>query len=145
MNYNYFEIFLIKFYWVGRIQIISVTVLMVCLIQIPSMSFAALYKEISLTESASTSGINQLLTIWRKKYNMVRDLVAELNIFLGQLIIIVVFATMISSINLTFLVINKIKKNETLYLFECIFEIVTNTVCLTSLALISEQIPQQVS
>ena len=145
MNLSYFEILLHKFYWITRIQMISVTVLMVCLIRIPSMSFAAICKEISLRESASDSEINQLLTIWKKKYNRVRDLVAELNIFLGQPMIIVVFTAMISSINMTSVAINKIKKNEMLYLFEYIFGILTNTVCLTLLALISEQIPQQVS
>ena len=132
-------------YWISSIPMISVLVFIVGLIRIASMSLAVLYKEIYFRESASTSEMNQLIMKWRKSYILVRDLVAEMNACFGQQIIIVVFITIISSINLTFVVIVKIRTSDSSFLIEYILEIVTNIICLCLLAFISEQIPQQVS
>ena len=133
------------FCWIPTIPIISILVCIICLIRVASMSLAALYKEISFRESASTLEMNQLIMKWRKSYILVRDLVSAMNAFFGQLIIIVIFIAMISAINLTFAVIIKIKMNNNEYLFDYIQEIITNIICLGSLAFVSEQIPQQVS
>ena len=106
------------------IPMISVLVFIICLIRIASMSLEALYKEILFGESTFTSEMNQLTMKWRKSYILVRDLVAEMNACFGQQIIIVVFITMLSSINLTFTVIQKIKMNSYEYFFGYIMEIV---------------------
>ena len=133
------------FHWIARVPIISILVLIVCLIRIASMSLTVLFKEISFRESASSSEKNQLITKWRKNYILVRDLVAEMNAFFGRPVIIVVILAMISSINLTFVLIIKIIMNDFSYIFDYITEILTNIICLSLLAFISEQIPQQVS
>ena len=124
---------------------ISGLVLIVCLIRIASVSLETLCKEISFGKSASTSEMNLLIMKWRKSYILVRDLVVEMNAFFGAPIIILVFIAMLSSINLTFVVIVKIKTNDHTYLCDYIIEIVTNSICLSLLAFASEQIPQQVS
>ena len=144
-KYRVLQILIKDWYWITSIPMISVLVFIICLIRITSMSLEALYKEISFRESAFTSEMNQLIMKWRKCYILVRDLVAEMNACFGQQIIIVVCITMLSSINLTFIIINKIQLNNFLYFFDYITEIVTNIICLSLLAFISEQIPQQVS
>ena len=81
---------------------------------------------------------------WRKSYILVRDLVAEMNNFVGRPIIIVVFIAMVSAINLTFAVIIQIKTNNYGIFFDYITETVSNIICICLLALVSEKIPQQV-
>ena len=144
-KYKILQILRKDFYWIPSVPMISVLVFIICLIRIASMSLEALYKEIFFRESAFPSEMHLLILKWRKSYILVRDVVAEMNAFFGQPIIIVVFITTLSSINLTFAVIHKIKMNNFEYLFGYIMEIVTNFDCLTLLAFISEQIPQQVS
>ena len=144
-EYNYFQIVVYKAFLIKRISMISVIAFIICLIRIASMSLVALYKDISFGQSASTSEMSQLIMKWRKSYVLVRDLVAEMNAFFGQPIIIVVFITMLSTINQTFVVIVKIKTNDFSFLYQYILDIVTNTICLGLLAFIAEQIPQQVS
>ena len=144
-NDNNFEMFLNKFYWISKIPVFSFALLIVCLIRIVKMSLEVIFKEISFGETASTSEMNQLILKWRKSYILVHDLVAEINACFGQQIIVFVLMAMLSSINLTYAVIVKIKMNESLFLFDYIFAIVTNIICLSLLAFISEQIPQQVS
>ena len=143
-KYTYFQIVVYNTFWIKRISMISILVFIICLIRISSMSLAALYNEISFGQSASTSEMNQLIMKWRKSYILIRDLVAEMNAFFGQPIIIVVLTTMLSSINLTFTAIVKIKINDFSFLYQYILEIVTNIICLGLLAFIAEEIPQQV-
>ena len=144
-NHQVQKTLMTAFNWMARVPMISVLILIICLIRIASMSLEALYKEIFFRESASTLEMNLLIMKWRKSYILVRDLVAEMNVFFDRPIIIVVFITMLSSINLTCAVIVKIKMNSNGNLFDYILEIVTNLVCLCLLALVSEQLPQQVS
>ena len=144
-NYKVLQMLMEAFNWTKRVPMISVLILIVGLIRIASMSLAVLYKEILFRESASTSEMNQLIMKWRKSYILVCDLVTEMNACFGQQIIIVVFITMISSVNLTFVVIVRIRTCKFLFLIEYILEIVTNIICLSLLAFVSEQIPQQVS
>ena len=144
-KYNFLQIIKQDLYWIPSIPMINVLVLIICLIRIASLSLAAFHKEISFGKSASSSEMNQLIMKWRKSYFLVRDLVSAMNAFFGQPIIIIVFVTMLSAINLTFGVIIKIKMNNYEYLADNIQEIVTNIICLSLLAFVSEQIPQQVS
>ena len=144
-EYNVLRVFLKDFYWLTRIPIISILVLIVCLIRTTSMSLVALFKEISFSESASSEEMIQLIMKWRKSYILVRDLVAEMNAFFCRPIIIIVFISMLSSINLTFSVIIKIKTNNFSKLFDYILEILTYLICVTILVFISEQIAEQVS
>ena len=144
-KYDVLKKFLYDFYWITRVPMISVLVLIIGLIRIASMSLANLCKEISFRESASSSEMNLLIMKWRKSYILVRDLVAELNACFGQHIIIVVFMAMLSSINLIFAVIVKISINNLSYMSAYVLEIATSIICLSLLAFISEQIPQQVS
>ena len=144
-KYNVLPKFLFNLHWTTKVPIISVLVLIIYLIRIASMSLATLCKEISFGESVSSSEMNLLIMKWRKSYILVRDLAVEINAFFGQPIIILVFIAMLSSINLIFAVIVKISINDMSYMSVYALEIVTNIICLSLLALISEQLPQQVS
>ena len=144
-NYSVISIFTYKAYTVNRIVMVSVIVLMVCLIRIPSMSLAALCKEISFREFASTSQRSQLIMKWRRNYILIRDLVSAINAFVGRPIFLFILLTMISSINLIFVVVARIVSNDFSLMYEYMLEIVTNIICLSLLAFLSDQIPQQVS
>ena len=133
------------FYWITQVPMLSVLVLIICLIRIASMSLATLCREISFGQSASSFEMNQLMKKWRKSYILIRDLVAEMNAFLGLPIIIVVFISMLSSINMTFAVIVKISMSDFSYFIDYMLDTVIHIICLIFLAFISEQIPQQVS
>ena len=119
---------------------------MVCLIRIPSLSLETLFKEIYLRESASTTHeMNQLIMKWRRKFILIRDLVVELNGFIGQTMFLFIFLGFTSSINLIFNAIAKVLTNNRLYLVDNILEAVVNVIFFGLLAFVSDQIPRQVS
>ena len=124
----------------------SVIVLMVGLIRIPSLSLETLFKEIYFRESASTTyEMNQLIMKWRRKFILIRDLVVELNGFIGQTMFLFIFLGFTSSINLIFNAIAKVLTNNRLYLVDNILEAVVNVIFFGLLAFVSDQIPRQVS
>ena len=82
---------------------------------------------------------------WRRNYILIRDLVSAINAFVGRPIFLFILLTMISSINLIFVVVARIVSNDFSLMYEYMLEIVTNIICLSLLAFLSDQIPQQVS
>ena len=144
-GYTFIEIFVLKAYWIIRIQMNSVIVLMACLIRIPSLSLAALFKEIYFGESASTYEMNQLIMKWRKKYIRIRALVAELNDCFSQPMLFFILICFIASINTIFNAITKILSNRLLFLVDNIVDVVVSVIFFSLLTFVSDQVPRQVS
>ena len=142
-----FERLVLREIWIINIQVVSFLILMVCLIRIPTMSLAFLFKEVCFSKSASTTEKSRLIAKWKKQYFLIYDLVADINDFLGPPLFFFIIQAFLTSINFTFEIIVHITTNgsATYIVQHSIFFLVQNIICISILTSRSEQLPQQAS
>ena len=127
-------------------QIIFV-ILVVCLIRIPSLSLAALSEEIRLKKSASITDMVSLYLKWKKQYQLVCELVGDVNNFIGIPIFLFIIFSFIYLVSILFFLLYMLFINDLNYsdmgiqiytLFKYLF-------CLIALAFASENMLCEVS
>lgn len=129
-------------------QQMSFFVLALCLIRIPSMSLAFLFKEVSSMTSASVSEKVKLLESLKKNYYIFCNLVANINGFVGYPLFIFILHVLFEFISLSVLIFHRrLSNNAVFFLVDGInilllFKFI---MCIISLAVVSDKIPLQVS
>ena len=127
------------------VQMFSFIILSVCLIRIPSIVLAALFRELTFGNPAD---MNEMVAKWNRHYLLICDLVADLNDFLGQSLLLFIGFSFFTSISYSFTILYVvfIKSDVPFPLFyDDIFIVIQNLVCFIFLTFASEKIPQQAS
>ena len=137
----------VETFWIHRTQSFSFLMLMVCLIRIPSMSIAILFNEVSLRKQASTNPLKETIVKWKKDYILLCDLVADINDFIAKPMLIYIIHVFVTSINVLFSVIINVLSvtSYDILLYDNISNTLQGVICIIMLALVSDQIPKQVS
>ena len=89
-------------------QQFSFIILTVCLIRIPSMILDILFKEITLTETASTSKVAELVAKWKENWLVTYDLVVDVNNFIGWPFFLYIIYGFFIFVTLNFLVLYRL-------------------------------------
>ena len=118
---------------------------MVCLIQIPSMSLAFLFKEIYFSKSASTTEKSWLIAKWKRQYFLICDLVVDINDFLGPTLFFFIIQAFLKTIYYAFEVFVISLDNGNIFGSPHIYYVLQNIICIIILSSRSDQLPQQAS
>ena len=94
-----------EFYYLQILQQFSFIFLTVCLIRIPSLVFDILYKEITLTKTASINQVVELVTKWKENWLVICDLVADVNDFIGWSLFLYIIYGFFIFVSFTFFVL----------------------------------------
>ena len=111
------------------VQMFSFIILSVCLIRIPSIVLAALFRELAFGNPAD---MNEMVAKWNRHYLLICDLVADLNDFLGQSLLLFIGFSFFTSISYSFAILYVvfIKSDVPFPLFyDDIFIVIQNLVC----------------
>lgn len=131
------------------IQQMSFVILMLFLIQIPSMSLAILFKEIPPTsESTSVTETAELVVKWKKNYLLVCDFVANLNAFIARPLLIFILYAFLSFVSFSFSILYRLMFIEDIPLINTwinAYFVLKFLICIIFLGFTSEKIPVQVS
>ena len=125
-------------------QIIFV-ILVVCLIRIPSLSLAALSEEIRLKKSASITDMVSLYLKWKKQYQLVCELVGDVNNFIGIPIFLFIIFSFIYFVSYLFIILYMHFQQNVSYAYLEIYTLFKYLFCLIALAFASENMLCEVS
>ena len=133
--------------WIFLIQQASFIILSVYLIRIPSMCLAILFREVPFKMSASIVEMVDLETKWKRQYFMICDVVADINSFIGQPLLLFVAYVFLTFVSHSYLILNALiypDENPFYIYYDLVFVIIQNIICITFLIFVSEEIPKQV-
>ena len=133
-------------YYFQNFQQFGFIFLTVCLIRIPSMILDNLYKEITLTKTASITEIVELVAKWKENWLLICDLVADVNSFIGWPLFIFIIYGFFIFVSFTFTVLFRILTNERSLSFNFItmYFILKFFAYLCLLAFAAEKLPSKV-
>jgi len=129
-------------------QILSFVVLSAILIRIPSLVLAMFAAEVQLNTSTSVTEMIELVAKWNEHYLLVRDIVAKVNDFLGEPLLLFFGFSFLTFIGYSFNIFYILWMDydlKFLYFSDDIFITLQNFVCIVLLVFVSDKIPQQVS
>ena len=130
------------------LQQFSLIILTVCLIRIPSMILDILYKEITLTKTASINEVVELLTKWKENWLLICDLVVDVNNFIGWPLILYIIYGIFIFVSHTFLILFHFLGNERHSLISNginMYLILRFFTCFCILAFEAEKLPSKVN
>ena len=133
--------------WIFLIQQASFIILSVYLIRIPSMCLVILFREVPFKMSASIVEMVDLESKWKRQYFMICDVVADINSFIGQPLLLFVAYVFLTFVSHSYLILNALiypDENPFYIYYDLVFVIIQNIVCITFLIFVSEEIPKQV-
>ena len=91
--------------YILTLQLFSFIILTICLIRIPSMIVDILYKEITLTKTASTTEVVELVAKWKENWLVICDLVVAVNNFIGRPLFLYIIYGFLTFISFTFTIL----------------------------------------
>ena len=98
------------------LQQFSFIILTICLIRITSTIVDILYKEITLTKTASVNEVAELVAKWKENWLVVCDLVADVNDFIGWPLFVYIIYGFFIFVSYTFTIFFRILTDEGLSL-----------------------------
>ena len=87
------------------LQQFSFIILTICLIRVTSTIVDILYKEITLTKTASINQVVELVTKWKENWLVICDLVADVNDFIGWSLFLYIIYGFFIFVSFTFFVL----------------------------------------
>ena len=131
-----------------RSQTLSLLIFILCLIRIPSMSLAILFKDIQPEKYASNDETTDIVVIWKKRYLLVCEFVESLNDFIGKPLLIFMAYAFMSFTGHAFYVMHGHISSATLmlprlYIYGWV--VLKNGISVIWLAITSEKICSEVS
>ena len=98
------------------LQQFSFIILTICLIRITSTIVDILYKEITLTKTASVNEVAELVAKWKENWLVVCDLVVDVNNFIGWPLFVYIIYGFFIFVSYTFTIFFRILTDEGLSL-----------------------------
>ena len=130
------------------LQQFSFIILTICLIRVTSTIVDILYKEITLTKTASVNEVAELVAKWKENWLVVCDLVVDVNDFIGWPLFVYIIYGFFIFVSYTFTIFFRILTDEGLSLsFSSItmYFILKSFAYICLLAFEAEKLPSKVN
>ena len=130
------------------LQQFSFIIVTVCLIRIPSMILDILFKEITLTKTASTNEVVELVAKWKENWLVVCDLVVDVNNFIGWPLILYIILGFYIFVSYNFLILFRFLEIEQRHFLSygiSMYLILKFFACFCLLAFAAEKLPLKVN
>ena len=137
-----------EYFFFLAVQQFSIITLTICLIRIPSMIVDILYKEITLTKTASINEVVELVVKWKENWLVICDFVVDLNDFIGRPLFLYIIFGLFESVLFTFTILFRILMTNEQSLssnFIRMYFILKFFTCFCLLAFTAEKLPSKVN